>query len=167
MVVCLIISCRTALPRSWAHSLMWCWSLVDIVFTGNCFLFGNILQSNFVFRNRIVWLGMSEVKCCPMDFFDDKEVILKHKGLWAVRGGGKIETMMVDEWVREFLVLVWVEVIDALSMVVKMTDSLKTSMSSILTSTLLMEAASYDFGNAETQITTRPGRSCWIGKTIL
>lgn len=47
-----------------------------------------------------------------------------------------------------------------------MTDGLKTSMSSSLTSTLLMEAASYDFGNAETQITTRPGRSCWTGKTI-
>ena len=47
-----------------------------------------------------------------------------------------------------------------------MTDGLKTSMSSSLTSTLLMEAASYDYGNAKTQITTRPRRSCWIGKTI-
>ena len=41
---------------------------------------------------------------------------------------------------REFLVLLWVEVIDALSTVVKMTDSLKASMSSSLTSTLSMEA---------------------------
>ena len=61
---------------------------------------------------------------------------------------------------REFLALLWIEVIDASSMVVKMTDDLKTSTSSSLTSTLLMEAASYDFGNAETQITRRPGRSC-------
>ena len=41
---------------------------------------------------------------------------------------------------REFLVLLWAEVIDALSTVVKMTDSLKASMSSSLTSTLSMEA---------------------------
>ena len=61
-----------------------------------------------------------------------------------------------------FLVLLWVKVIDAPSMAVQpeMTDGLKTSMSSSLTSTILMEAASYDFRNVETQITTRPGRSC-------
>ena len=46
-----------------------------------------------------------------------------------------------------FLVLLWVKVIDAPSMAVQpeMTDGLKTSMSSSLTSTILMEAASYDF----------------------
>ena len=50
--------------------------------------------------------------------------------------------------------------IHAPPMVVKMTGGLKTSMSLSLTLTLLMEAASYDFGNVETQITARPGRSC-------
>ena len=61
-----------------------------------------------------------------------------------------------------FLVVLWVKVIDAPSMAVQpeMTDGLKTSVSSSLTSTILMEAASYDFGNVETQITTSHGRSC-------
>ena len=71
----------------------------------------------------------------------------------------------VGAWLREFFVLLRVKVIDAPSMAVKMTDGWKTSMSSSLTSTLLMEAASYDFGNAETEIATRPWQSCWIGKT--
>ena len=79
--------------------------------------------------------------------------------------------------------------IDVPFLVVKMTDGLKDSISSSLTSALLMEAVSFAFGNvacsrlsiggsernqrraktkgleqaignAETQITTRPGRSC-------
>lgn len=77
----------------------------------------------------IVILGPLLSECvgqhAPMDFFDDEEAILKHKGLRAVQGAKwkqRWRMGTVGAWVREFLVLLWVKMIDAPSLAVKMYD---------------------------------------------
>ena len=117
------------LPKSssvvWTPFFSSLWILVSDhwIFAFSVFAHGKFICVLIV----IVILGPLLSECvgqhAPMDFFDDEEAILKQ--LRAVQGAKwkqRWRMGTVGAWVREFLVLLWVKMIDAPSLTVKMYD---------------------------------------------
>ena len=117
------------LPKSssvvWTPFFSSLWILVSDhwIFAFSVFAHGKFICVLIV----IVILGPLLSECvgqhAPMDFFDDEEAILKQ--LRAVQGAKwkqRWRMGTVGAWVREFLVLLWVKMIDAPSLAIKMYD---------------------------------------------
>ena len=76
-MVCLIVSCRTAFPCSWAHSLMIRSSHLDIVFTGNVSFWQRSVTLHNNNRKPTCILSHldRQFACIRVGLFDDHDII--------------------------------------------------------------------------------------------